>query len=36
MARRHRTLRQRAPQVDRFGLAVAPAQQFGFKQVETA
>jgi hypothetical protein len=34
VARRHRTLRQRAPQIDRLGLAVAPALQFGFKQVE--
>ena len=34
MARRHRTLRQRAPQIDRLGLAVALAQQFGFEQIE--
>ena len=34
MARRHRTLRQRAPQIDRLGLAVAPPQQFGFEQIE--
>ena len=34
VARRHRTLRQRAAQLDGFGLAVAPAQQFGFEQIE--
>ena len=34
MARRHRTLRQRAPQIDGLGLAVALAQQFGFEQIE--
>ena len=36
MARRHRTLRQRAPQIDGLGLAVAAAQQFGFEQIEIA
>ena len=34
VARRHRTLRQRAAQIDGLGLAVAPAQQFGFEQIE--
>ena len=34
VARRHRTFRQRAPQIDCLGLAVAPTQQLGFKQVE--
>ena len=34
VARRHRTFRQRAPQVDRLGLAVALPQQFSFKQIE--
>ena len=34
MARRHRTLRQRAAQIDRLRLAVALAQQFGLEQIE--
>ena len=36
VARRHRTLRQRTPQIDRLGLAVALAQQFGLEQIEKA
>src|SRR3981081_1963427 len=34
MARRHRTRRQCAPQIDGFWLGVALAQQFGFEQIE--
>ena len=36
MTRRHRTLRQRAAEIDGFRLAFAFAQQFGFHQVEMA
>ena len=36
VARRHRTFRQRAPQVDRLRLGVAFAEQFGFEQIEKA
>ena len=34
VTQRHRTLRQRAPQVDGLGLGVAFAQQLGFEQVK--
>jgi hypothetical protein len=34
VARRHRTLRQRAAQVDCFGLGIAFAEQFRFEQIE--
>ena len=34
MARRHRALRQRMPQIDRFLLRVALTQQFRFEQVD--
>ncbi len=36
MTRRHRALCQRPTKVDRFDLAVAAAEKFGFKQIEKA
>ena len=36
MTRRHATFSERLPELDRLGLAVALAQQFGFEQIEIA